>query len=261
MIKEYFKPSSLVEALDIKKKHPGAFYLGGGTKLNKTGEDLNAESYISLEKLALDGISLEGGALKIGSMVTLQKLMDSEDVPLFLKESAAGEANRNIRNASTLGGEIAYSHSSSTLVTGLLAMEADVETAEGSKKPLEQYIGGRREELITGIVLPSSKAVLVQRDKRVTSNSRPELAVAVSILKEKGSVVKVILAMGGIGEVPVRLKNVENRLIDGSLSSADSVQDAVQDELVPYTEKRERGTYLNYIGGVLAADTVGRAMR
>jgi len=261
MIKDYFKPSSLEEALDYKKKNPGAFYLGGGTKLNKTGEDFYAESYISLENLDLDGISLEGGVLKIGSMVTLQKLMDSEDVPLFLKESAAGESNRNIRNASTVGGEIAYCHSSSTVVTGLLALEAEVETAEGATKTLEQYISGKREELIKGIVLPSSKAVLVQRDKRVTSNCRPELSVAVSILKDKEKVQKAVLVMGGIGEIPVRLKNVEKRLIDGSLASADSVQDAVQDELVPFTEKHERGTYLNYIGGVLAADTVGRAMR
>ncbi|MBN2658279.1 MAG: FAD binding domain-containing protein [Spirochaetales bacterium] len=261
MIKDFFKPSSIAEALELKDKTPGAFFLGGGTRLNKSGENFHAEAYISLEQLGLDFIALEGGVLKIGAMVTLQKLMDSEDVPQFLKDSAGGESNRNLRNASTLGGRIGYCDSSSTVVAGLLAMEADVETARGGKMALDEYIGGKMDDLVTAVILPSSKAVLIQKDQRVTANSRPDLTVAVSVLKDGGKVAKAVLAMGGVSDKPIRLKNVEARLIDGSLSSADAVQDAVQDELVPYTEKRERGTYLNYIGAVLAADCVGRAMK
>jgi putative selenate reductase FAD-binding subunit len=261
MIKDFFKPSSIAEALEMKDKNSNAYFLGGGTKLNKSGEDFNAESYISLEKLGLGEISLEGGILKIGAAVSVQKLMDSDEVPRFLKDCAGGEANRNLRNASTIGGEIAYCHSSSPLVAGLLAMDVEVDTGRSGKQLLEDYIGGSREDLITQILIPSSKARFIQKDQRSTANSRPELTVAVSVLKEGDAIKKVILVLGGIDEIPMRLKEVEKGLVDGSLSSADAVQDAVQDVLVPFTEKRERGTYLNYIGGVLAADCVGRAIK
>ncbi|MBB6479499.1 FAD binding domain-containing protein [Spirochaeta isovalerica] len=261
MIKDFFKPSSIAEALEMKDKNPGAFFLGGGTKLNKGGENFNAAAYISLEHLGLDSIELENNALKIGAMVTLQKLMDSEDVPQFLKDCAAGESNRNLRNASTVGGEIGYCMSSSNFVAGLLAMEAEVETDGKGKKTLEEYISGNRDDLITAVILPSSKAVLMQKDQRSTANSKPELTVTASVLKEGGKVAKAVVVIGGVAEKPMRLKKVEARLVDGSLASADAVQDAVQDELVPYTEKRERGTYLNYIGAVLTADCVGKAMR
>lgn len=261
MIKDYFKPSSLAEALELKDKNPRTFFLGGGTRLNKNGENFNAEYYVSLEGLGLDNISQENDLIKIGAMITLQKLIDSGDVPQFLKDSAMAESNRNLRNAATLGGEIAYCSSSSTLVAALLALGAQVEIGGKEIKSLESYIGGSREELITALMLPPSNAVLVQKDQRVTANSNPELTVAVSVEKTGKSLKKVILVMGGIDEIPIRLKTVESRLVDGSLTSADAVQDAVQEELVPFTEMKERGTYLNYIGGVLAADCVGRAIR
>lgn len=260
MIREYLKPSSVAEALDMKKNTSGAYFLGGGTKLNKLGEDFNAEVYISLEKLGLKAINLEGKEVRIGAGVTVQQLIDSPDIPEFLKNSASGEANRNLRNASTVGGEVAYGHSCSTLVAGLIAMDADLETS-GGRVSLYEYVKNKNADLILNIVLKQSDSCLYQRDQRVTANSRPELTMAVSVVKNSGKVTSAIVVMGGLTDKPVRLGGIEAKLMSGAVKSADAVQDAVQDEIVPYTEKRERGTYLNYIGAVLAADCVGHCMR
>lgn len=261
MINEYLKPSSVNEAVELKKNTAKSFYLGGGTKLNKSSEQFDAEAFISLEKLGLNKIVLKEGALHIGSAVTVQKMIDSADVPQFLKDSALGEANRNLRNASTIGGEVAFAHPSSTLVTGLVAMDAAVETAESGAISLYDYIRGNRKDLILQIILKSSQASLFQNDQRVTANSRPELTVASSILKDNGKVSSAIVVMGGLDSTPIRLEEVEKKLKEGALANADAVQDAVQDAIIPMTKDRDRGTYLNYIGGVLAADCVGRCMK
>lgn len=261
MVKEYLKPSSVAEALEMKKNTARSFYLGGGTKLNKLKENFNAEAYISLENLGLKTIEIDKSEVHIGALVTVQQLIDSTDIPEFLKGSAAGEANRNLRNASTIGGETAYAQSSSTLVTGLIALDAEIETAESGRISLYDYVRGDHSELVLKVILKSSDAALYQNDQRVNANSRPELTVAASISRESDKVKDAIVVMGGVDNTPIRLEAVEAKLKDGSLVNADAVQDAVQDELIPYTKERDRGTYINYIGGVLAAGCVGRCMK
>ena len=71
MIKDFFKPSTTEEALKLKKEQSHAYYLGGGTKLNHSGEDYKAEAFISLENINLKGIVKIGEKVKIGAVETL----------------------------------------------------------------------------------------------------------------------------------------------------------------------------------------------
>ena len=100
-----------------------------------------------------------------------------------------------------------------------------------------------------------------QNNQRKTANSRPEIVLAASIEKSGDSVTGAVIALGGVSKHPVRLSSTEKKLIDGSITNADDVQDSVMDEIVQYTEKSENGTYLNYLSGVMAADCVGHCMR
>ncbi|MBI9097933.1 MAG: FAD binding domain-containing protein [Spirochaetaceae bacterium] len=261
MIKDFLKPSSTDEALKMKKENKNSLYLGGGTKLNNGGKNYKADVYISLEDLQLNGIGKMGDKIKIGSMETLQNIIDSPFIHEFLKTSALGESNRNIRNISTIGGEIAASESWSTTLAGLMAMEAEVETAEEGIFSVDEYVKKGKDSLILNIYLPEITSTLYRNDQRVTANSRPEVTVAVSIGKSGETIEKAVLVLGGVAKTPVRLMPIEEMLLKGELKSADAVQDAVMDEIVQYTENREKGTYLNYISGVLVADCVGRCMR
>jgi len=261
MIKDFLKPSNTEEALQLKKDNKNAFYLGGGTKLNHGGENYGAEVFISLEALDLKRIEKADYKLKIGAMVTLQQLIDSTEVPEFLKQSALGETNRNIRNASTIGGVIAAGKSWSIPLTGLMAMEADVETAEDGVMPVDYYVKNNKENLILNIYIPDVKSALCQNSQRTTVNSRPEVCAAVSVNKSGNAISKAVFVIGGLADSPIRLSAVEDKFLNGSLENADAVQDAVMDVIVEYTEKRENGAYLNYISGVMVADCVGRCMR
>jgi len=261
MINDFHKPSSAEEAVKIKREKGHSFYLGGGTKLNNGGEINKAESYISLENIGLKGIIKTGDKIKVGALETLQKLIDSPAIPEFIKAGALGESNRNIRNASTVGGTIASGKSYSTVLASLIAVDAEVETAEEGMLSVNEYVKSGMNSLILAVYLPVSDVKLYQNNQRKTANSRPEIIVAASVEKSSDSVSRAILVLGGISDRPIRLEKVENKLIDGSLKDADSVQDAVMDEIISLTEKKENGVYLNYISGVMAADCVGRCMR
>lgn len=261
MIKEFYKPSTTEEALKLKKEQSRAFYLGGGTKLNNRGEDCGAEAFISLENMNLKGILKVGDTLKIGAVETLQKLIDAPEIPEFLKTAALGESNRNVRNASTIGGVIASGKSWSTVLVALMAMDAHVETAEDGIISVCDYVKDKKESLILSVLLGESAAKMFQNNQRKTANSKPEIVMAASVVKKGNAVQKAILVLGGLTDSPIRLTSIESKLKDGTLADADSVQDAVMDLIVEYTEKKENGSYLNYISGVMAADCVGRCMR
>ena len=261
MIKDFLKPSNTKEALQMKKDNKNSFYLGGGTKLNHGGENFGAEMYISLEALELKGINKENNKVKIGSMETLQKMIDSPIVPDFLKQSALGESNRNIRNASTIGGAIGAAKSWSTLLTGLMALESEVETAEDGLISVNDYVKDKKSSLILNVLIPEIHSAMYQNNQRKTANSRPEVCAAVSVGKSGNALNKAVFVIGGLADRPIRLTEVENKFLEGTLDNADAVQDAVMDVIVQYTEKRENGTYLNYISGVMVADCVGRCMK
>jgi len=261
MIKEFFKPSTTEEALKLKKEQSNSFYLGGGTKLNNSGEDYRAEAFISLENMNLNGIMKVGDKVKIGAVETLQQLIDSPVVPEFLKTAVSGETNRNIRNASTVGGVIASGRSWSTALAALMAMDSEVETAEDGLMTVFEYVNSGKDSLILSVLLPPVKSRMFQNNQRKTANSRPEIVIASSIEKSGEAVSGAVVVLGGVSEHPIRLNSVEKKLVDGSLTNADDVQDAVMEEIVKFTEKSENGTYLNYLSGVMAADCVGRCMR
>ncbi len=261
MIKNFFKPSTLKEAVKLNKETKNSYYLGGGTKLNNSGETYNVEALISLEKLKLDGINKKGNTIVIGSSETIQNIIDSSSVSKFFKESCLGVTNRNIRNISTLGGVIAAGKSWSTIITGLIALDAEVETVSDGKQSVADYVKNRKKDLILNVGIPLDDKTIFHNNQRKTANSNPEVVTAISVVKIGGTISKAIVALGGIENYPVRLTGIEKKLEDGSLKDADSVQDAVMDAISGTTANKERGTYLNYISGVIVAGSVGQCMR
>lgn len=261
MIKDFLKPLNIAEALKMKKEFKNSYYLGGGTKLNKGGENFGAEVFISLENLNLKGIIKVGDKVKVGAAETLQHLIDSSVIPQFLKDSSQGETNRNIRNASTLGGIIASGKTWSTVLTGLMALEGEIETADDGVITVSDYVEKGLNSLILSVSIPTVNSALYQNNQRKTANSNPEITVAVSISKSGTALSKAVVVLGGVGSTPIRLRDVEKKLLNGSIKNADAVQDSVMDMIVQYTEKKENGVYLNYLSSVMVADCVGRCMK
>lgn len=125
-IQAYHRPSTIEDALDLLgRSEVTTSLLGGGTVLNAGGVETPAE-VVDLQGLGLAGLSVDGESLVIGAMTTLRDVMDDDRVPAVLRDLCRREAPNTLRNASTIGGTVAASHSESGLVAGLLVVGATV---------------------------------------------------------------------------------------------------------------------------------------
>lgn len=125
MIKEYFRPATVSEALALlDRKNINTIPLAGGNGINKWGNDENA--VVDIQNLGWNIIKENSTNWEVGATVTLQQIVEFKDFPMDLKEAARREATLNIRNIATIGGTIAKKHNPSSLTLALLAMNSQM---------------------------------------------------------------------------------------------------------------------------------------
>lgn len=151
----YWRPSTITQAFELLER-PGAVVLAGGTRLNE-GSSAEQVEVVDLQALHLDDLRAEpGNVLRIGAMVTLQRLVDSDDVPDVVREAARREQPSTLRAQGTVGGCVATGHAESELVAALLVHEAVVQVASSDVTeafPLERVLDV--EPLLRGCVVTS----------------------------------------------------------------------------------------------------------
>lgn len=166
MAKTLLMAKNPAEAIDAKTA--SAAFLAGGTEVNRLGSTVEAETLISLKKCeGLNSIKKDGDKVHIGSMCTFQDIVESEDVPAYLKEAALFMASRTKRNMATIGGNIAALRSDSYLLPVLCAVDAELSLLTGDleeSKNINLYINEENDDsLITGITVPESVQVASKR--------------------------------------------------------------------------------------------------
>lgn len=129
----------LINRLDVR-----TVPLAGGTYLVGL-QDKNIEAVVDLRDLELAYISEDQRGLHIGSMTTLQQMVESQ----LLQEFATGllsrsaqfsSSSRLIRNSATIGGTLGAGRASQAdLLTALVAMDAEAVVRSGSKKQFDLH--------------------------------------------------------------------------------------------------------------------------
>jgi putative selenate reductase FAD-binding subunit len=158
MIVEYHRPDTLQAALELlSRKTIHTLPLGGGTILSHHRGDPIA--VVDLRNLGLNKIEQRGNLLHIGATVTLQQLLDSALTPLALKEIVRQETNHNLRQAATIAGRLTVAGGKSSLLAGLLAVEAKLAWQPDNEMGLlddwlSQRAGSKGGLLITSIAIP-----------------------------------------------------------------------------------------------------------
>ena len=234
----------LLARLDVK-----TVPLAGGTYLLGL-QDTTVEAVVDLRDLDLAYISEDARGVHIGSMTTLQTMVDAP----VLKELATGlisrasfvsTSSRLIRNSATIGGTIgAGVASQADLLTALVAMDAQVILRSGSKTQVDLSGGtldrpgrslagviykGKQErrvlsaefnlehrpsELIMEVFLPrplaQCGASLMRIGRTETDVALLNAAALVEIVD--GVYKRVRLVLGGVNMEPIRLHAVEKQL-------------------------------------------------
>ena len=209
MIVEYFRPQSLEETISLLlRPFPETIPLGGGIKISR-GVD-RPIAVVDLQKLGMDQIQISENQLKIGAMVTLQKLFDNIHTPQGLKEAIQKEVNFNLRQTASIAGTIVCSDGLSPLACVLLALSAKIKVEPGGGLiEIEKYLEsdrGKYSKLITNIIIPKNLPVKFSSIGRSPSD-KPMICVSSANLGNG----KYRIALSTNNDMPVVL-NIQGEL-------------------------------------------------
>ncbi|AKH87912.1 MULTISPECIES: molybdopterin-dependent oxidoreductase FAD-binding subunit [Edwardsiella] len=246
MIEQFFRPDSIEQALELKRRFQDeAVYFAGGSKLNATPTRTEKRVAIALKGLGLDQVTWHGGALHLGAMSTLQQLRDTALLPQALQEALGFVYSRHLRNQSTLGGELAAQQAESVLAPVLLALDARVQSADGAEIALEDYLAAPDDRLLTAVIIADPFRCCATRKVSRSAAGWSVVTAAVALPDEGG----MRIALDGVGERPSRLRDVEGQGLEG-----EQLEQAVSAAIAPRADLSGSEAYKRYIAGVVVAE-------
>ncbi len=187
---------------------------------------VQSSALVRLDRIPnLEGISIEGGVLRLGPMTTLRAVGDSPLVQEQLPALAGAcrlVGNVRVRNAATVGGNLCEADYASDPPGVLVALDARarVQSPRGSREvPVADLIRDFYEtslapdELVSDVLVPlpaaGTKSVYLKYITR-SSEDRPCVgATGMLRLGGDGKIADLRAAVGGIAGKPLRLSEVE----------------------------------------------------
>ena len=240
---QYLIPESLDQALQMLARAPtGSRLLAGATDTlpwarQGRGGDLSGDAHIAwvidISRIAeLKGYSIDAGRVRIGALLVLQEFLEApalrEHLPV-MPYCAIWFADDQIRRQATLIGNLVNASPAADGTPPMLALDARLEIARLEEASvvrrsvaLEDFVSGpgrtslQPGEIVTAVECDSAAGYggsfekVGQRRSLVISTVCAACCVKASA--EHGLFEDVRLALGGIGPVPVRLREVEDFL-------------------------------------------------
>lgn len=188
---QYVKATSLQQALELNQKRSSTI-LGGGCWM-RLGKK-NYATLIDLSGLGLDTIEETPEEIVLGAMVTLRQLETSPVLaaafgPLFARmtEHIVGV---QFRNCATLGGSVVSRFGFSDIITGLLALDCEVELVQKGRVSLADYVQMPYDrDVLARVILKKNGRRAWYESFRNTETDLPVLNCAVSCLNGSARVV------------------------------------------------------------------------
>lgn len=191
-------------------------FLAGGTLVMRAVNygDQGFDRIVRARQVDRD-IRAESGGLRIGAGATMADVLASRDAAL-LHVVAARIGGPAVRNMATVGGNLFAPNPYGEFTTALLALDAQVISANGQATPIESFLSGRAHHrgLIAAVTVPR----VSESDFRFLKVTR---------IKPKGVAIMTIaavltrgdtrLAFGNMGPTPLRAKSAERALNNATL--------------------------------------------
>jgi len=275
--------TSIDEACASLAAHPDALVLAGGTDLMvEVNRGVRTIGHVvAVDRIPeLRGWSLEGDradVLRLGAGTTCTDLAEPALASLVpaLAQAARTVGSPQIRNAATLGGNLATASPAGDTLPVLAALDAEIElqSAGGARRlPLDEFVTGVKAnalipgELITVIRVP----VLEGPQEFLKVGTRNAMVIAVTslalVVDRPGRNVRI--ALGSVAPVPLRAVEAEvlvaERLDFENMASPDSdlvdrFADLVADAARPIDDHRSSAAYRRHAVRVLARRAILRA--
>ena len=220
MTTAYHQPTRLDEALKLVAK--GAQPVAGATALF-SGRSRPEGDLVDVTRLGLSSLAVEPGRAVLGAACTLAQISDAESLPgmegALLRRAARAVGSRPLRNAITLGGNVAHVAFWADMPVVLLALDAAVEVQRAGEPihtcPLADCLkAGKRPwegGLITRVVVSLRKETCgfgYERFAR-TANAYPFATLCVTLKREGSLAREVRVVVGALQPRPFRVTEVE----------------------------------------------------
>lgn len=280
---EYRTPKNLKEVhAALKEFGDDAKLIAGGTALVIMMKQrlVRPACLVSLGSVrGFNGIELKDGGVKIGGLATHRAV---ESSPLLrrrlpmLAETYHHVATLRIRNMATVGGGLAHADPNQDPPPSLIALGATVKATSptGSRViPLDEFFKGYYEtvlgpdEIITEVfvpkVAPNTGAAYIKFLPRTADDYATVSAAAVLTLdKNKKTIADVRIALGSVGETPIRASEAE-AVLRGQPLKSDSFAAAgekAKQAVDPISDFRGSATYKKDMAAVFVRRALEKAL-
>jgi len=252
---DYYRAGSVDEALSLLDGHDDAELLAGGHSLLPTMKSglASPDVLVDIGSIPeLDGIETDDDAVTIGALTTYADVVDAGvgDASRAFAEATAEIGDVQVRNAGTVGGNLAHADPASDLPAGALAADATIHAVgpDGERTiPADEFFLAPyataldEHELLTRVELPATDAATGAYAKKPSPSSGYAM-VGVAARIEAGddaAVADARVAATGAVDHAMRLGTVEDALAGASIDAeaADLAADAaegVTDEVEPW---------------------------
>ncbi len=264
---EYFKPSSVNEALHLLSHYKRASVLAGGTDLvnNLKSEIDQPDAVVDIKGISgLHTIVFKKNILTIGAAVTFSELIASKIIQSkypVIAEAAKTVGSAGIRNRATMVGNICSAVACADSSPLLLVFQANVlvQGKKGKRKvAIAKWLKGNKKtdlkkgELVLAIEIPLPAKKYAGRFVKMGRYSGEDLAQAsVVILALPKNQFRI--AFGSVGPVPMRAAAIE-KVLNGREPSPELIKEAkamVPALISPITDIRATKEYRMHMSQVM----------
>jgi len=265
----YMAPTALAELLVLRAQHPGAQLVAGCTDagLWVTKQHRQFAQVLDVTRVAeLTRIDEAPDHTAIGAAVRLEDAFAALVARRpQLRTFAARFAGLPVRNAGTLGGNVANGSPIGDSMPLLIALRARVVLAgprgERELAPEDLYTGYRQnviapDEVLARILVPHPAPGEFLRAYKVSKRFDDDISAVCLVLNlrlEDGQVRAASIGAGGVAAVPARARQAEAALLDQPWSEAAAQQaaQALQAEFTPLSDMRASSAYRSAVLGRL----------
>jgi carbon-monoxide dehydrogenase medium subunit len=265
-IADFRKPAHLEEACAaLAELGPKGFALAGATSLAfiSGGEEKIA---VDITRAGLSGIRRQNGCFQIGSLTRISDLQHHHEQGWALDRVALQLASQQIRNMSTLGGNIARVFPWADFPVALLALNAQVVIGNASQDrvlPADSFFDGqplrliKPGELVKRVDVPAlpAGAGFGYKKTRLVATGFSIVTAAAYLRLENDRVAELRVAIGAGIPFPARIPQVEAALAGKTLTEK-SAREAAAQGLAGLKFKEADGLSAEYVGH-LAGVSVG----
>jgi xanthine dehydrogenase small subunit len=254
-----FHPRDSDELAEWYLANPNATLIAGATDVGlwvtKQLRDLSPVAFLNGVE-DLKGIEVQGGSLHVGACVTIAALRAAvaERLPSF-GELLRRYASEQVRNAATIGGNIANGSPIGDGPPALIALGATLHLRRGDEMralPLEDFFLEYRKqdrrpgEFVAGVSFPEHAPGL--RCYKISKRFDQDISAVCgcfNVSVEGGVVTSARIAFGGMAGVPKRAALAEAALVGQSwtLATVEAAAKAMAGDFVPLSDMRASAAY------------------